>query len=71
MLKFFTQEFANRAIKVLGIPEIRYFHDFLWFVEICLITSPDSPSPKVGQASARRFDAAFRSAIRFEAVPMG
>jgi hypothetical protein len=43
MLEFFIFEFPNRAIKVLGIVEVRYFHGFLWFFEIGVITSPDSP----------------------------
>jgi hypothetical protein len=54
MLKFFTFEFPIRAIEDLGIFEVRYFHDFLWFVEICVISSRQSPpgAAQVDQASA-------------------
>jgi hypothetical protein len=43
MLNFLTFEFPNRATEFLGIFEVRYFHDFVWFVEIGAISSPESP----------------------------
>jgi hypothetical protein len=43
MLDYFIFEFPDRAIKVLGILETGYFHDFLWFFEICVTTPPLSP----------------------------
>jgi hypothetical protein len=42
LAEFFTFEFVIRAIKALGIPEVKDFHDFLWFFEIRVTTSPQS-----------------------------